>query len=158
MIEKKNSLHDKTSKLKFLISQKNCFGVIWSPLGVLKMRHVNKDGVLLLATIRYLFFSGTEEEVGVLGVLDKDCKNFASIKRPWNDCDKQVELVDKIEPIPEKQKWRKEPADENGWFKFTNPETNKVLTAHKVQWLSITGMFKCQISLHFLHRKVNQTN
>ena len=87
----------------------------------------------------YLFFSGTEEEVGVLGVLEKDCVNFASIKRPWNDCDKQVELVDKIEPIPEEQKWRKELADDKGWFKLTNPATGKVLTAHKTDWLSITG-------------------
>merc|ERR1712037_642741 len=81
---------------------------------------------------------GTDEEVGVLGVLEKDCLNFASIKRPWNDCDKQVELVHKIEPIPEEQKWRKEPADKNGWFMLTNPSTGKVLTAHKNDWLSIT--------------------
>lgn len=99
---------------------------------------------------------GTEEEVGVLGVLDKDCKNFASIKRPWNDCDKQVELVDKIEPIPEKQKWRKEPADENGWFKFTNPETNKVLTAHKVQWLSITDPVEDKVRLAKVHSSITQ--
>ena len=110
------------------------------------MRHVTK---------KYLFFSGTEEEVGVLGVLPKDCVNFASIKRPWNDCDKQVEMVDKIEPIPEEQKWRKEPKDKNGWFKLTNPATGKVLTAHKTDWLSLTGTLKRQIDPHFLHRKVN---
>ena len=91
-------------------------------------------------------FLGTEEEVGVLGVLPKDCKNFASKKRPWNDCDKLVEMVEKIEPIPDEQKWRREPVDDKGWFKLTNPATNKVLTAHKNDWLSITGtMLKRQI-------------
>ena len=91
----------------------------------------------------YLFFPGTEEEVGVLGVLPKDCVNPFSLKRPWNDCDIQVEMVDKIEPIPEAQKWRREPKDENGWFKFTHPETEKVLSAHKTEWLSLQGMLKC---------------
>ena len=91
------------------------------------------------------YFLGTEEEVGVLGVLPKDCKNFASNKRPWNDCDKLVEIVDKIEPIPDEQKWRREPVDDKGWFKLTNPATNKVLTAHKSDWLSITGTLKRQI-------------
>ena len=52
-------------------------------------------------------------------------------------------MVDKIEPIPEAQKWRREPKDENGWFKFTHPETEKVLSAHKTEWLSLQGMLKC---------------
>ena len=43
------------------------------------------------------------------------------------------------EPIPEEQKWRREPADEKGWFMLTNPATGKVLTSHKPLYLGITG-------------------
>jgi hypothetical protein len=119
------------------------------------MWYVNHEGIRLNGANAYGYYDwfapeegeegyilakheGTEEEVGVLGVLPKDCVNPFSLKRPWNDCDILVEIVDKIEPIPDEQKWRREPVDDKGWFKLTNPATNKVLTAHKSDWLSIT--------------------
>ena len=45
----------------------------------------------------------------------------------FTDPHSYVELVTKITPISEGQKWYRGTASENGWFTLTNPHSGKVL-------------------------------
>ena len=78
----------------------------------------------------------TENSIGFI----KDVSTGKVLSHLGDDSDSSVFLEEETDPLSEGQKWIRSSFDENGFFTFKNPSSDKVLTSSSVTSISVEGM------------------
>ena len=69
----------------------------------------------------------------------KDVSSGMVLSHLGDASDESVILEEETDPLSENQKWIRSSFDENGFFTFKNPLSNKVLTSSSVASISVEG-------------------
>ena len=78
----------------------------------------------------------TENSIGFI----KDVSTGKVLSHLGDASDSSVILEEETDPLSEGQKWIRSSFDENGFFTFKNPSSDKVLTSSSVTSISLEGI------------------
>ena len=89
----------------------------------------------------------TENSIGFI----KDVSTGKVLSYLGDASDSSVILEEETDPLSEGQKWIRSSFDENGFFTFKNPSSDKVLTSSSATSISVEGVVFNTLYIYICH-------